>query len=235
MTNSQEEKPSAHGFLVMGNENLFASHLPMFFTPEHAYQAILNFEFPSNDMQTYHQTKKENPGKPLIILNKNSMILKDMVNSTSFLAKAHFANDNGDPIGQPFIKTTTVTVKKSLLFEQLNPNQEYPEKLTYYLYGTNLEFHLSHMLTKAPNFEQDLDVALSGDILDKINNSNVAIVKVSFPSLNEKSAQPITKDPLIQPEYSIIMEDGTNGNISIKNKFWINNEPLNMDMPGMNM
>jgi hypothetical protein len=225
----------------MGTENLFACHLPMFFTPEHSYQAILEIELEGTAMETYLRTRKENPGKPLIIMNSRSkpMLLKDLVNSTSFPASEFIANDNGDP-AEELVKSTTATVKRSLLFEKLDPRQEYPEKLSYYLYGTNSEFHLSHLLTKAPNFEQEVDITLSGDILNKTKRTDFEIVKVSIPSLNERSNQPITMDPLTKSEYSIRMDDGSTGNISIGNKFWINNTSLNsgspgMDMPGMNM
>jgi hypothetical protein len=105
--------------------------------------------------------------------------------------------------------------------------------LTYYLYGTNSEFHLSHLLSKAPNFEQELDVTLSGDISEKIKELDSEIIKVSIPSLNERSKQPISIDPLTKSEYTIRMDDVDNeavevsGKIKIINKFWINNGPLN--------
>ncbi len=61
-----------------------------------------------------------------------------------------------------------------------------------------------------------------------IMQQNFEIAKVSIPSLNEKSNSPLTSDPLIQSVYQIKIYDGTAGNISIKNKFQINNMSLNM-------
>jgi hypothetical protein len=235
MSNSSKQMPSSHGFLIMGSEKLFSCHLPMFFMPNHSFQVILEIELGGNDIETYHKTRKENPGKPLIIMNNTKMLLEDLVNSGSYKAAGYFANENGDPIGNPFIESTTVTVKRKLLFESLNPNAEYPEKLTYYLYGTNSEFHLSHLLSKAPNFEQELDVTLSSNISDKIKELDTEIVKISIPSLNERSNQPITIDPLTQSEYIIRIDDvddkaaDTSGKIEIINKFWINNGSLNFN------
>ena len=51
-----------------------------------------------------------------------------------------------------------------------------------------------------------------------------------IPSLNERSNQPVTQDPLTQSEYQIRIDDGTTGSILIKNRFWINNTSLNMTM-----
>jgi hypothetical protein len=130
------------------------------------------------------------------------------------------------------MKSAKVTLKKSLVFERLDPTKtNYPENLTYYLYGTNSEFHLSHLLSKAPNFQQEVDVMVSGNILNKIKSSGNGPIKISIPSLNERSIQPITSDPLTQPEYAINADgDGSTGKISIQYKFWINNGPLNRSM-----
>lgn len=235
MSNSSKQMPSSHGFLMMGTEKLFSCHLPMYFMPDHSFQVILEIELGGNDIETYLKTRKENPGEPLIIMNDRRMLLEELVNSGSYKAAGHFADENGDPKEDtlPFIASTTVTIKRKLLFESLNPNADYPENLTYYLYGTNSEFHLSHLLSKAPNFQQELDVALSGNISDKIKELDSEIVKISIPSLNERSKQPITIDPLTKSEYTIRMDDVDNeavdvsGKIKIINKFWINNGPLN--------
>ena len=233
MSNSSKQTPMSHGFLMMGTEKLFSCHLPMYFMPDHSFQVILEIELGGNDIETYLKTRKEHPGEPLIIMNDRRMLLEELVNSGSYKAAGYFADENGDPKGAPFIDSTTVTIKRKLLFESLNPNAEYPENLTYYLYGTNSEFHLSHLLSKAPNFQQELDVTLSGDISDKIKELDSEIVKISIPSLNERSKQPISIDPLTKSEYTIRMDDVDNeaidvsGKIEIINKFWINNGPLN--------
>jgi hypothetical protein len=219
-----------HGFLMMGTNQLFLCHLPMFYMPPHSFQVILQADLPNNDMASYIKIRNENAGKPLIIQNVEEKALKDLSNPGSFNAQGYFADNDGDPVDNPFMQSTTIKVSKAVLFEQLNTNQEYPEKLTYYLYGTDSEFHLSHLLSKAPNFEQEMNVSLSGEILNKFKQSNYQIMKVSIPSLNEKNNQPITSDPLTQSEYPIRTDDGTTGSISIEAKFWINNTSLNMPM-----
>ncbi len=46
----EEEQPSLHGFLILGEEELCLCHLAMFSIPEHRYQVILQAELPANDM-----------------------------------------------------------------------------------------------------------------------------------------------------------------------------------------
>jgi hypothetical protein len=176
-------------------------------------------------MKNYVKIKKETPAKPLIVLNQSSIILEELVNSNSFFGPIHFANEQGDPIGDP-ISSTTVNIKKILLFKQLNKNSpDYPEHLEYYLFGTNSDWHLSHLLSKAPNFEQELDISISGDLPDSEESH---IIKISIPSVNESSSQQITKDPLTQNDYIIETENADKFPITITNRFWINNSMLNM-------
>lgn len=237
--------------LLLGTKKIYACHLAMFAMPEHCYQAILEIELNSTDMETYLNTRNENPGKPLIVMNQKSMLLRDIVssnnnNNTPFPAFVSFANENGDPVGQPIIESTAVTIKKSLVFRELNPaGDNYPEHLSYYLYGADSEFHLSHMLTKAPNFQQELDISLNNvtlegggkTIQDIMNRPDSGISIITFPDLEEKNKQPILNGPLDKSDYAVRINndnpgEAITGKISIRNKFWINNGPLNHGFTG---
>jgi hypothetical protein len=243
---SDSERPAGHGMLLLGTNKVYASHLAMFAMPEHGYQAILELELDSKDKETYLNTKRENPSKPLIIMNRGGMLLKDIVNSGNegFDARMSFADDDGNPV-KTIIESVKVPVKKSLLFTRLNPTGDnYPEFLSYYLYGINPEFHLSHVLTKAPNFQQEMDVSLhdvdfSGNrnktVEDIMNGVSSGLLTVSIPDLEERNKQHIKQDPLDKSEYTIKIpgiptrtsHGDSTGKISITNKFWINNISLN--------
>ena len=230
MSHSSHEGPAIHGFLILGTNSLYLCHLPMYHMPAHSYQTILEAEIDGSHMENYLKIKKENPTKPIIILNKSSMTLEKLVNSSSFIGVIKFADENGDSVGEPLISSEiTVNIKKILLFKQLNKNSpDYPENLEYYLFGANSDWHLSHYLSKAPNFEQELDISISGNLPDKINE--LKITKISIPALNEKSRHHITNDPLVKNDYPITTENGDKFQISISNRFWINNRPLNQLM-----
>ena len=212
---------------MLGTNSLYLSHLPMFNVPAHSYQTILEAEIDGSHMKNYLKIKKENPAKPIIISNLEPMRLEKLVNSSSFVGQITFADVNGDPIGEPLISPEiTVNIKKILLFKQLNKNSPtYPKNLEYYLFGTNSDWHLSHYLSKSPNFEQELDISMSGNLSDKIKESK--IIKISISSVKEKSRQHITHDPLTKNDYTITTENGDKFPISISNRFWVNNIPLN--------
>jgi hypothetical protein len=192
----------------------------------HSFQTILEGQIEGPAMKNYLKIKNKNPAKPVIVLNKSPMILEELANSSSFFGPIHFANKNGDPVGNP-ISETRVNIKKILLFKQLNKNSpDYPENLEYYLFGTNSDWHLSHFLSKAPNFEHELDISISDHFSDSKKESK--IIKISIPSVNEKSKQHIKVDPLTQKDYNIETENGDKIQISITNRFWLNNKILNL-------
>ena len=216
-----------HGFLMLGMKNLYLCHLPMYFMPAHTYQSIVEAEIEDSIWENYLKIKRETPSKPLIILNDEPMSLEGLVNSNSFLGQIFFSNENGDPVGAT-LGSTKVTIKKKLLFERLfKDSPDYPENLEYYLFGTNMDWHLSHYISKAPNFEQELDISISGT--DEVMENG--ITKISLPSEKEKNRQPIKGDPLTKNEYTVTMQNGKELEISIVNRFWINNAMLNLKMP----
>ena len=215
-----------HGFLMLGMKNLYLCHLPMYFMAAHTFQSILEAEVEDSIWENYLKLKRENPSKPLIVLNDKPMSLEALVNSNSFLGQVFFANENGDPVGDT-LGSAKVTIKKKLLFEQLFKNSpDYPENLEYDLFGTNTDWHLSHYISKAPNFEQELDISILGT--EEVMENE--ITKISFPSEKEKSRQPITSDPVTKNEYTVTMQNSKEFEISIVNRFWINNVMLNLPM-----
>jgi hypothetical protein len=220
------EISASHGFLMLGMKNVYLCHLPMYFMPAHTYQSILESEIEGSVMENYLKIKRENPSKPLIIFNDTPLSLEKLVNSNSFYGPIFFANENGDPVGET-LGSTKVIIKKKLLFEQLfKDSPDYPENLEYYLFGTDKDWHLSHFLTKAPNFEQELDISITG--FDHVMKTGT--IKISFPSEKEKNRQQITSDPLAKNEYIVMMQNGEELKMSIINRFWINNQPLNLPM-----
>jgi hypothetical protein len=191
----------------------------------HLFQTILEAEIEASEMEKYLRLRNENPSRPIIVLNESPMILEELAKSKSFFGEISFANEDGDPV--KLLGTTDVKVKKILLFNQLNKNSpDYPEHLEYYLFGTNSDWHLSHLLSKAPNFEQELDISIS-DIQPNNKDKDSKIFKVSIPSVEERSKQHITEDPLTRGDYEIVTEKDDKFQISIINRFWINNGMLN--------
>ena len=128
MSGLPKELTVSHGFIVMGTEKLFLCHLPMFFMPEHKSIQVI---FGRGDQYRRYgrpmlKKNRQVPSKPLIILNEETNYLKNILLIPS---RAHgffvfFKRRGGDCAGNAIIKSTQVTVKKILLFEQLNPKNK---------------------------------------------------------------------------------------------------------------
>jgi hypothetical protein len=206
--------------------------------PAHSFQIILEAGIEESEMEKYLTEKKKDPSRPIIVLNTSEMTLEQLANSSSFFGRICFAGESGDPIDKSSISQTNVKVNKILLFNELNKNSpDYPEHLEYYLFGTNSDWHLSHLLTKAPNFEQELDISISGNLSD---NKDSEIFKISIPTEAERSKQPMYNIrenkfitvPLARDDYEIVTEKTDKFQISIINRFWINNSMLNPEFWG---
>ena len=228
-----------HGFLVLGTKNLYLCHLPMYTMAAHTFQTILEAKIEASEMEKYLKVRNKNPSKPIVVFNTPPERTLEILStpSKSFVGEISFGLESGDPdTHEEPISITDVNVTKKLLFNQLNNDSpDYPEHLEYYLFGTNSDWHLSHLLTKAPNFEQELDISISGSQPD---NKESEILKVSIPSVDESSKQPINKgvdergklimeDPLTRSDYEIVTEKGDRFQVSIINRFMINNTMLN--------
>lgn len=225
--NKLQETPDLHGFVIMGKKDLFLCHLPMFYAINHQYQLILQAELGSEDKSIYIKTRNENPDNVIIIGNHNPMLLKDVANSKSFLAEGYIGMPNSN--SQPFFNPEVI-VKEITLFEHINPlgDVEYPEHYTYYLYGKNLDFHISHLISRFPNFQHEIDVTLSQNLYDMMTNTKSKVTKITFPALFEKDNQPIEKNPLKNLKYDIEWDNHNTGSIKIEKYAWFDSEMLNM-------
>jgi hypothetical protein len=236
-----------HAFAIMGTNReskFYFSHTPMFHNPVHTYQVIFEGEFDKNeDMEKYLEKREElrkkgeRPDNAVIIANPNKLQSFEEILNIPNLNKGSFTGNgfeglgfkNGNAFEQPpFMENVKINIKKVLLFQKLNPNTlDYPDFLTYYLYGNASELYISHLLSKAPNFEQEREIEL---LEPKNINFNSNIIKIEVPDINEKDNQPIREDPIKEERangYKIIMRDDITGRIKFNKYQWIEINILN--------
>jgi hypothetical protein len=87
--------------------------------------------------------------------------------------------------------------------------------------------YISHVITHAPNFEQEREIEL---LEPKNINFDSNIIKIEVPDISEKDNQPIKEDPIKEERedgYKIIMEDGSTGRIKFGKYQWIEINILN--------
>ena len=240
------KEPHIHAFTIMGTNReskFYFSHTPMFHNPVHTYQVIFEGEFDKiEEMEKYLKKREElrekgeKPDNAVIIANPNQVQSFEKILNIPTLTGGSFVGEgfeglgfeNGEAFKKPSFMKAKINIKKVLLFQKLNPNtHDYPNFLTYYLYGTGSDLYISHLLSKAPNFEQEREVTL---LEPKNINLDSNVIKIEVPDIFEKNNQPIKEDPIREERedgYKINIGNGSTGRIKFGKYQWIEINILN--------
>lgn len=214
------DTPDLHGFVTVGDKALYLCHLPMFYVENHCYQVILRAELAPEDHQTYLRVQAENPQSAIILGNHTEHTLRELVEQGGFLADAFVGmpTENSEPFMTPMVRITRV-----LRFVHFDPKAVYPSHLTYFLFGTDGEAHISHHITKAPNFQQIVSLAAvpSGVTPSELER----MLSIRLPDVPEGG--PIEHDPLTESRYRAVTDEGRFIEIAIGRKHWFDVEMLN--------
>ena len=155
------DHPSVHGMLVLGEDKIFLSHLPMYHSP-HDYQAILEVSVPANVKSAYLASKEAHSEK-VYTLVPESFVLPDMIaKPRPFKAKlfrGHFERG-----GEAITGDITVTIKNVVYFTKLNANQPRPAVSQYLSFGSGQEWFLAHVITDRPSFDQIVQLDYPGAV-----------------------------------------------------------------------
>lgn len=210
---------------MTGESQVFLNHLPMFFVENHCYQAIFGVSLPGEDHERYLRAAAENTDKAMILGNSEArkMTLAEVLSSSSFPAEAFIGLPDGST--KPFI-SPEVQVGPILRFAHFSPKAEYPPTLTYYLYGSGGEAHLSHAIARPLDFQQELSLA---DVPPGVGPDELAAgIPVSIPSL-PTPVEPVTADPLREDRYEALLPDGGTTTIEIERRHYFDATMLNSD------
>lgn len=166
--NGHEDQPDLHGMLIVGEETIFLSHLPMFGHPHHDFQVILEVTFtkPESDPQAIYVNDRQTHSEiKIYTLAPENFVLADLVSSDpahpplrSFkgtIVRGHFEKG-----GTPIIGDVQVNVTNVIHFRQFDPDVEALSQLEYLLFGKGDELFLAHLITRPPDFDQTLSVQL---------------------------------------------------------------------------
>jgi hypothetical protein len=217
-----EDSPNIHNMLVVGNETVFLSHLPMFkglnkqatdYTSPHRYQVILEVNFTGNGKDVtdiYTKDRQGSPGTKMYTLNPEPLILArlftpDVQNPAlgSFKATVihgHLERKPHHVIGG--LEDVVVTVKKVVHAQKFDPGATKPEKLRYFLFGKGEELFLAHVITKPPDFDQIVSVKVADHSFtnEELNRE----VNVIFPDRDNTASQRIKENQQAPGKFQVI-------------------------------
>jgi hypothetical protein len=153
------DQPSTHGMMLMGTEQIYASHLPMFRTP-HDYQIILVLELSDQDKETYKKDRKANPTDLVYTLEPETFVLPETILHTKKF-KGHIYRGHFERGGTRFLENISVRVEKVVYFKQFEAKAVKPQNLYYLLFGNEKEQFLAHLISACPDFDQIISVSIN--------------------------------------------------------------------------
>lgn len=161
---------AVHGMLLVGEETVYLSHLPMFTDPRHDIQAILEATLAGDggDPQAAYADDRRRTGTKMYTVQPEEFVLSDLVPADpehhpprrSFngtIVRGHFERG-----GRPVLHDVVIEVTNVVHFRQFDPDAPGLPQLQYLLFGKGSELFLAHLITKPPDFDQVLSVQVTG-------------------------------------------------------------------------
>ena len=153
-----------HGMRIVGEQNIYLSHMGLFKSSCHDYQGIfeVGFEGANNPQSKYLNAQKSNSNQNEFTLEPTErFILPDLASGkiASFKARLHpdqYERKTEEIKEREVLdKNVTVKVKRVLYFRQFKPGAKQPTFLEYLLFGSGTNEQLAaHLITASPDFDQ---------------------------------------------------------------------------------
>ncbi|UOQ51049.1 hypothetical protein [Hymenobacter cellulosivorans] len=203
------DRSSTHGMLIFGQQQVFASHLPMFHTP-HDYQVVLELELGDSAQAAYRASQQQFPQQTVYTLEPEQFVLPQMVQQPrpfrATLYRGHFERG-----GTPIARQITVRIRQVLYFQRLTPSAT-PEPALL-LVGQEPEQFVIHRIAGQPDFDQVVQLAATRAAVKGQPEALVQILftqaaKVPLQAGQQLLARPATGGELrpLQVSYSLYLE-----------------------------
>jgi hypothetical protein len=182
-----------HGQLILGEESLYLSHLPVFwFDPQrhpHNFQVIMEVTFSqegSDPRAVYVRDRKAHSDQRVYTLAPEHFNMSDLLLRypgyqplrafKGRVVRGHFEKPSHTSILDPVV----VNVQNIVYFQEFDQQAGKHPQLEYLLFGKSQEFFLVHLISAPPpDFDQIARVTISGHTLteDELRRG----VRVAFP------------------------------------------------------
>jgi hypothetical protein len=205
------DHPATHNMLVVGEETVYLSHLPMFQEKgeppmPHRYQAILDVTFAKQE--GYVKDRREHRTTKIYTLNPEIFVLADLVSSDpqrtplrSFKAKAIFRGHLERDDRVPILQDVEISVKRLSHFREFDPKAKRSPRLEYLLFGKGQELFLAHLIISPPDFDQILAVKVTDH---KFTNEELAKgIRVVFPGTTNAAASRLREKQRVAGEMKV--------------------------------
>jgi hypothetical protein len=205
------DPPTTHNMLVVGEETVYLSHLPMFQAAgkppmPHRYQAIIEVTFPAQ--AGYAKDRREHRTTNIYTLNPEIFVLPELVSSdpqrkplVAFKAQTIFRGHLERDDRVPILQDSEVSVKRVIHFREFDPKATKSPQLEYLLFGNGQELFLAHMITAPPDFDQILAVKVTDHAFT--NEDLAKGIPVVFPGTMNAAASRLREQQQVAGEMKV--------------------------------
>jgi len=176
---SDEDRPNTHNMLVVGDQAVFLSHLPMFegvddtgteFVSPHRYQVILEGVLMAGRRDVsdvYLRDRKEHPDTRIYTLSPERFVLTRLFTPaqqprlgsfTATVFRGHLEQGGRRIAG---LEEKTVKVSRVVHARKFDPRARKPEPLEYIAFGKGTDLLLAHAIFGPPDFDQVLSAKIA--------------------------------------------------------------------------
>jgi hypothetical protein len=154
-----------HGMLIVGEEKVFLSHLPMFHSP-HDFQVLLEVTLRADDSDPFvvYRDDRRSSGEPIYTWVPTPFVLPSLIDAPpggatmqGTIFRGHFER-GGTAITSDQVHADVTRV----LFSRKLPAGAAQTPLQYILFGNPAEPFLAHLITRPPDYDHVLAVELLG-------------------------------------------------------------------------
>jgi len=185
--------PAQHSFVMQGTDQLFLSSMSVFNIGSYRQQTIITGTLPADTMTAYVEAVEQNPAA-LFTLTTEKALLSTILSAKSCKVTIHQGLDTGTPIviaQDAELTNIEVVINRSIAPQYLDT--AWPEFMPFYLYGTQSQYHIDHMLIHAPNAQlSSTRVTADATLPIVVGQSLIAIANTT----RENAMQPFSADHL---------------------------------------
>jgi hypothetical protein len=186
-------RPATHNMLMVGEQTVFFSHLPMFgslsadgtkFLTPHRFQVILQAAFTPEQMASYVKDRQANPGTQFYTIGPEKFLLRSVFEPktrpelTEFMAdvfNGHLEHDDNHLV--PGLEGAKIKIARVVHGREFDPRASKPTTLEYLLFGRGPERFLAHAIFAPPDFDHVLVVkSVSANLTDSDLEHDVRVL-----------------------------------------------------------
>ncbi|KAH9884505.1 PLP-dependent transferase [Cubamyces lactineus] len=198
--------PQIHDFTMQGIHTLYLAYCPLFYHVNGRQQLILSVKFSSAISATeYKVARSAHPNVPFKLSTHGKTTIDDILSAKKLVGDI----TAGSTVRIPSVTFTITSVVKDRPLNSRWRDQKYPGGYTpFYLYGSQTEQHVDHMLLRAPNAQITSDL-ITLNCQPALTADQLARGVIAHLNRPEDVMQPLTSDS------AAFFKPGTSFNVTI--------------------